>query len=105
MTLDELLAAVSAELRAIGLRVAPESPSTDANRAGALLGAGEEIRTTGRRLFLRLAARFAGRAFEARAGGDIAEASRWAERAEAELDRYLEPAPELHPYVATGGAQ
>lgn len=103
MTLDELLVAVCADLRAIGIHVAPEALATDADRAAALLDAGTAVRTEGRRIFLRCAARFLGHAFDARAAGDAAEASRWAERALAELDRYREPAPELPPYVIPAG--
>jgi hypothetical protein len=104
MTLDELLEAVAAELRAIGHGVALESSAGDAQRAQVLADAGASIVPTGRRLFLRCAASFLGRAFEARAAGDLGEADRWVGRAEAELERHRDPAPELHPYVTTGGA-
>jgi hypothetical protein len=104
MTLEDLLAAVSAELGAIGYRV-PMTLAVDQEGARFFFDAGTEIQPTGRRLFLRCAATFLGCAVEARVGGDLAVASRWAERAEAELDRYREPAPELQPYfIASGGA-
>ncbi|WP_437309932.1 hypothetical protein [Sorangium sp. So ce388] len=105
MTLEELLAAVAAELRVIGMYVVPEALATDAERADALLEAGATVRTEGRRIYLRFAVRFLGRAFEARAAAEPGEPARWAARAEAELERYREPAPELQPYsLTTGGA-
>jgi hypothetical protein len=104
MSLDELLAAVASDLRAIGHGDDLAALDGDAQRARILADAGASIHPTGRRLFLRCAASFLGRAFEARDAGDLGEADRWAGRAEAELERYRAPAPELHPYVTTGGA-
>lgn len=106
MTLDELLAAVAAELRAIGngedLAGLDACPN-DAARARVFYEAAVAVRFTGRLLFIRCAAAFASHALRCAAEGDLASSEWWRGCAEAELDRYREPAPELHPYVTAGG--
>jgi hypothetical protein len=105
MSLDDLYAAVWTDLRAIDVHVFPAEPiASDRDRAMALYGAATSVLTRDRGLFLRFATTFLGCAFEARAGGDLAEADRWRRRAEAELDRYREPAPELQPYFIGGAS-
>ncbi len=108
VTIDELLAAVAAEIRAIG--PGEDLAGLDAcrngfERAAVIYNASTSIRLDDRKLFLRFAGAFTAHAIRCLAEGTAADAEAWAERAEAELDRYREPAPDLHPYVvAAGGA-
>ncbi|WP_438028952.1 hypothetical protein [Sorangium sp. So ce233] len=106
MTLDELFTEVCAELRAIGhgedlagLDACPDGYA----RAGVLYNASSSVRTAGRQLFLRFAGAFTSNALRCTAEVATADAEVWRERAEAELDRYREPAPELQPYVTSPG--
>lgn len=109
MTLEELIAAVTAELQAIGHGAdldGVDACPDDAARAGVLYNAAASVKTDGRRLFLRFAGVFTSNAVRCVADGSVADAEVWRYRAEAELDRYREPASELHPYVsAAGGAE
>lgn len=108
MTLDDLLAAVTSELRALGHGddiAGLDACADDATRYRVLYDAAIAVRFDGRRMFLRLASAFASHALRCTVDGDLASAAWWLGCAEAELDRYREPAPELYPYVTAGGAQ
>jgi hypothetical protein len=106
VTLDELLAAVAADLRAIGHGgdlAGIDAATDDVARARVLYDAAAAVRFTGRLHFVRSAAAFASHALRCRGEGDLASSDWWRGCAVAELDRYREPGLELHPYVVSGG--
>lgn len=61
---------------------------TDDERASVLHDQTDRIPLRDRQVYVRTACCWLARYFDASSAGDVAEANRWAERAEAEMERY-----------------